>query len=42
MNELTEFEFVFVDTPEDNGVWVRDPLEGKEKELMIQIGQIHQ
>ena len=29
MNELTEFEFVFVDTPEDNGVWVRDPPGGK-------------
>lgn len=29
MEELTEFEFVFVDTPEDNGVWVRDPPGGK-------------
>ena len=29
MDELTEFEFVFVDTPEDDGVWVRDPPGGK-------------
>lgn len=30
MYELPEFEFVFVDSPEDGHVWIRDPPGGKQ------------
>jgi len=29
MNSLSEFEFVFASTPENNNVWIRDPPGGK-------------
>ncbi len=29
MEELSEFEFVFVDSPENDGVWIKDPPGGK-------------
>ena len=31
INELSEFEFVFAETPEENYVWIRDPPGGKDE-----------
>jgi len=31
INELSEFEFVFAETPEENYLWIRDPPGGKDE-----------